>query len=351
MTRPIRTVAVCHPQIPFADGGAERLAAGLVEALRGRGLAAELVTVPFQWVPRDRILRSALAWRLLDLAQSNGRPIDLVIATKFPSYAVRHERKVVWLVHQLRQVYDLFGTPYGDFDDGPEDRAVRAAVRRLDDRALGEARARFAISRRVAERLRRYNALDAAPVYPPPYGRERFAPGEQGDYVLSVGRLEPLKRVGPLVEALPHADPALRAVIVGVGPDEPALRARAAELGVADRVEFRGAARFEEVVALYRDALAVYFAPYDEDYGFVTIEAFLSGKPVVTAPDAGGPLEWVEDQVTGLVSPLEPEALGSALSSLARDRKWARDLGEAGRERVRDVTWDAVLDRLLEGAA
>jgi glycosyltransferase involved in cell wall biosynthesis len=349
VARPIRSVAVCHPQIPFSDGGAERLSAGLVAALRGRGLAAELVTVPFQWTPRDRILRSALAWRLLDLAQSNGRPIDLVIATKFPSYAVRHERKLVWLVHQFRQVYDLLGTPFSDFGDGPADRAIREAVRSVDARALGEARARFAISRRVAERLRRYNGLDAEALPPPPFGRERFAPGEQGDYVLSVGRLEPLKRVGPLIEALPHAE-GLRAVIVGVGPEEPALRARAAALGVADRVMFCGAAPFDEVVKLYADALAVYFAPYDEDYGFVTVEAFLSGKPVVTAPDAGGPLEWVEDQVTGLVCELAPEPLGAALAALARDRKWARDLGEAGRERVRDVTWDAVLDRLL-GAA
>ena len=348
MPRPVRTVAVCHPQIPFSDGGAERLATGLVEALRGRGLAAELVTVPFQWTPRDRILRSALAWRLLDLEQSNGRPIDLVVATKFPSYAVRHERKVIWLVHQFRQAYDLFGTPYSDFGEGSEDRAIRAAVRSLDAHALGEARARFAISRRVAERLRYHNDLDATPLYPPPFGRERFAPGEQGNYVLSVGRLEPLKRVGPLLEALPHTD--LRAVIVGVGPEEAALRARAAALGVAGRVEFRGAAPFDEVVALYGDALAVYFAPFDEDYGFVTIEAFLSGKPVVTAADAGGPLEWVEDQVTGLVSGLAPEALGASLSALARDRKWARDLGEAGRERVRDITWDSVLERLLAAA-
>jgi glycosyltransferase involved in cell wall biosynthesis len=345
----VRTVAVCHPQIPFSDGGAERLSAGLVAALRGRGLAAELVTVPFQWAPRDRILRSALAWRLLDLSQSNGRPIDLVIATKFPSYALRHDRKLVWLVHQFRQVYDLLGTPYSDFGDGAEDRAVRDAVRSIDARALGEARARFAISRRVAERLRAFNDLAAAPLYPPPFGRERFAPGEQGDYVLSVGRLEPLKRVGPLIEALPYAA-GLRAVIVGVGPEEAVLRARAEALGVAERVTFRGAAPFDEVVALYADALAVYFAPYDEDYGFVTIEAFLSGKPVVTAPDAGGPLEWVEDQVTGLVCELAPEPLGAALAALVRDRKWARDLGEAGRERVRDVTWDAVLDGLL-GAA
>jgi len=346
----IRTVAVCHPQVPFSDGGAERLAEGLVDALRARGLAAALVTVPFQWSPRDRILRSALAWRLLDLAQANGRPIDLVIATKFPSYAVAHERKLTWLVHQFRQVYELRGTPYSDFGDGAEDAAVAEAVRRIDERTLGESRARFAISRRVAERLRRYVGLDAEVLYPPPLGRERFTGGPAGDFVLSVGRLEAPKRVAPLVEALPHADPSLRCVVVGTGPEEAALRARAEALGVADRVVFRGAAPFEEVLALYREALAVYFAPFDEDYGFVTVEAFLSRKPVVTAPDAGGPLEFVEDQVTGLVTALEPGPLGAALSALARDRKWARGLGEAGYERVRELTWEPVVERLLAAA-
>lgn len=348
---PIRTVAVCHPQVPFSDGGAERLADGLVTALRGRGLAATLVTVPFQWQPRDRILRSALAWRLLDLAHANGRPIDLVIATKFPSYAVAHERKLTWLVHQFRQVYELRGTPYSDFGDGVEDAAIAAAVRRIDARALGESRARFAISRRVAERLQRYNGLDAEVLYPPPQGRERFVAGPAGDYVLAVGRLEAPKRVAPLIEALPHADPALRCVVVGTGPEESALRARAEALGVADRVAFRGAAPFEEVLALYRECLAVYFAPFDEDYGFVTVEAFLCHKPVVSAPDAGGPLEFVEDQVTGLVTPLDPEPLGAALSALARDRKWARDLGDAGHERVRELRWEPVVERLLEAAS
>jgi glycosyltransferase involved in cell wall biosynthesis len=344
---PVRTVAVCHPQVPFFDGGAERLAASLVEALRARGYDATGVSVPFRWSPRREIGRSCLAWRLLDLSESNGRPIDLVIATKFPSYCVRHPRKVTWLVHQLRQVYELDGTPWSDFGDSEEDHATRALVRRVDARALGESEALFAISRNVAERLRRHNGLEATPLYPPPFGRERFRGGDYGPYVLSVGRLEPIKRVAPLVEALPHADRALRAVIVGCGPEEEPLRARAAALGVSDRVEFRGAADFETLLALYRDCLAVYFAPYDEDYGLVAVEAFLARKPVVTAPDSGGPLEFVEDQVTGLVGPLDPEALGERLRALHADRKWARDLGEAGHARVAAIDWDAVVARLV----
>jgi glycosyltransferase involved in cell wall biosynthesis len=345
VTARVRTVAVCHPQVPFSEGGAELLARSLVEALRARGYEATLVSVPFRWTPRREIGRSCLAWRLLDLSESNGRRIDLVIATKFPSYVVRHERKVTWLVHQFRQVYELHGTPWSDFGGSEEDRATRELVRRVDARTLAESEALFAISRNVAARLRRHNGLEATPLHPPPRGRERFSGGGYGRYVLSVGRLEPMKRVDALVEALPHADPALRCVIVGSGPEEERLRARAAALGVSDRVELRGAVDFETLLALYRDCLAVYFAPYDEDYGLVAVEAFLASKPVVTAPDAGGPLEFVEDQVTGLVTPLEPEALGERLSALHADRKWARDLGHAGAERVRHL--DCVVERLV----
>jgi len=346
----IRTIAVCHPQIPFSDGGQERLSGGLVDAFNARGYEAALVSVPFRWDPRAAIGRSCLAWRLLDLSESNGRPIDLVVATKFPSYAVRHPRKVTWLVQQFRQVYDLFGTPYSDFADSAEDRETRTMIRLIDDRTLGECTARFALSQVVADRLKKYNGLDSAVMHSPPRNADRFRSGAAQDYVLAVSRLDPLKRIGALIEALPFTDRALRAVIVGRGPEEVRLQALAAELGVADRVEFRGAVSFKDVVELYRHALAVFFAPYDEDYGYITVEAFLSGRPVVTAPDSGGPLEFVEDKVTGLVVPLEPELVGERLNALHADRKWARDMGAAGRARVRDLSWNNVVDRILESA-
>jgi len=220
----IRTIAVCHPQIPFSDGGQERLSGGLVDAFIARGFEATLVSVPFRWTPRAAIGRSCLAWRLLDLSGSNGCPIDLVVATKFPSYAVRHPRKVAWLVHQFRQVYDLFGTPYSDFDDGPEDRETREMIKRIDDRTLGECTARFALSQVVADRLKHYNGLDSAVLHSPPRNAEQFRSGAARDYVLSVSRFDPLKRIGALIEALPFTDRTLRAVIVGGGVDEPRLQ-------------------------------------------------------------------------------------------------------------------------------
>src|SRR5206468_10212564 len=133
-------VAVCAPQVPFVRGGAELMADDLVGALRARGHEAELVTVPFKWYPGTRVLDQAFLWRLVDLTESDGRPIDRVIATKFPAYAVRHPNKVAGGWHQLRQAYDYDRTDLGQFSESPEDRATRAAIERLDTVALGEAR-------------------------------------------------------------------------------------------------------------------------------------------------------------------------------------------------------------------
>src|SRR5436190_22443617 len=148
-------LAVCLPQVPFERGGAEIFADDLVHELRGRDHEVDLVSVPYKWYPGERVLSQAFLWRLLDLEEANGRPIDLVIATKFPSYAVRHRNKVVWLLHQFRQAYDLDRTELGQFGETAEERAARRAVQRLDRVALGEARKVFATSRNVAERLER----------------------------------------------------------------------------------------------------------------------------------------------------------------------------------------------------
>ena len=90
-------IAVCAPQVPFVRGGAELMADELVDALRARGHEAELVTMPFKWYPGTRVLDQAFLWRLVDLTESDGRPIDRVIATKFPAYCVRHPNKVAWV--------------------------------------------------------------------------------------------------------------------------------------------------------------------------------------------------------------------------------------------------------------
>src|SRR2546430_11435792 len=218
------TIAVCSSQVPFERGGAEIFADDLVGELRARGHEADLVTIPYKWYPGERVLSQAFLWRLLDLDEANGRPIDTVIATKFPSYAVRHPNKVVWLLHQFRQAYELDRTSLGQFGESAEERATRRAVQRLDGVALGEDRKVFATSRNVADRLKRSTGIEAEVMpHPPqelPYRTESY-----DDFVLSVGRLDRAKRNELLLEAL-AADSTLHCVIVGDGPDRERLHSR-----------------------------------------------------------------------------------------------------------------------------
>jgi glycosyltransferase involved in cell wall biosynthesis len=340
-------ICICGAKVPFVRGGAEMLMDSLRDELVRRGFEVDVVTLPFEWPTRVELLKGCLAWRLVNLTESEGKRIDRVIATRFPSYLVKHPNKVVWLVHQLRQIYDLHGTRYSDFGDRPRDREVIETVRDMDRRTLREARAVYTISRNVADRLRRGNQVEAEVLYPPPRLDGSYRSGDFGDYVLAVGRLDPLKRFDLLVRAMKHTETAVRCRIAGAGDERQALAELAARLGVAERVELMGWVDDARMVELFAGACGVFFAPYDEDYGYVTVEAFKAGKPVVTTADSGGVLEFVEDGVNGFVcAPDAPREIGARLDRLYGDRRLARALGAAGQARVEAIGWDQVIARL-----
>ena len=344
----LQTIAICCSQVPFFRDGAELAVDSLRRQLERRGYEATIVWMPFRWSPKSVLPDQCLAWRSLDLTESNGKDIDLVIATKFPSYAVKHPRKVTWLFHQFRQVYDLFGTRYSEYTRCPDDLAVREMIRRVDCRTLSESRHIYTLSKTVSKRLSDFNDLESTPLYHPPPNHESFRPGPYESYVLSVGRLDAMKRVAPLVAAMAKTDPGLRCVIAGEGPELSNLRRLAESLEVDDRVEFPGAIGFEDLVKLYSKCLAVYFAPFNEDYGFITLEAFLSEKPVITAPDSGGALEFVTDGETGIVSELEPEKLGERLRWLHGHRNETEAMGRKGHGVASAIEWDPVVDALVQ---
>lgn len=345
----MRTILVCEAQVPFVRGGAEYHVRALVDELRAHGYDAELVSVPFKWYPKREILAHAAAWRLLDLSECNGRAIDLVIATKFPTYFVRHPNKVAWLIHQYRAAYELAGTIFSDFTHAPEDVALRERLIALDTDMLGECRRLYANAATTARRAERFNGRPVVPLYHPPRLAARLRRGPAQHYVLSVGRLEAVKRVDLAIRALAHAPGSLSLVVAGTGTERLHLETLAHGLGLAERVRFLGEVTDEQIIDLYSGALGVIFPPYDEDFGYVTLEAFLSGKPVITTTDAGGPTEFVIDGVNGRVTVPEPEALGEAMGFLAADQARAAALGDAGCERARTVTWAGVVEALVGG--
>ncbi len=342
----VETVLVCEAQVPFVHGGAEVHVRQLVRELRGRGFQAELVSVPFKWYPKEEILPHAAAWRLLDLSESNGRPVDLVIGTKFPSYFARHPRKVAWLIHQYRAAYELCGTEYSDFAHTELDVGLRDTIMRLDTEMLGECRRIFANARNTAARLATFNGLQAEALYHPPQLAPRLVTGPYGDYVLSVGRIESVKRVDLIIKALVHVDSPVRLIVAGDGTQRQNAERAAEAAGVTDRVTFLGSVGDDELIGLYAGALAVVYPPFDEDFGYVTLEAFLARKPVITCADSGGPNEFVVDGVNGFVCVPEPGAIASAVNHLASDRARAAAMGDAGHDVACRITWDGVIEKL-----
>jgi glycosyltransferase involved in cell wall biosynthesis len=333
-------VAVCRPQVPFVRGGVEIFTDRLVEELRARGVEADVVSLPLRTWPNDQLATNAVMWRLIDLVQDMQAPADLVIATKFPSYLIRHPNKVVWLVHQLRQAYEWHGTALGQFDDSPEDRSVRAGIHDLDRESLGEARKLFATSVNVAERLKRSTGL-LAEVLPHPPQELPYRCEGYGDFILCVGRLDPAKRVDLLLQAS-ALDSAIEVVVAGDGPDRERLEGLA-----GPRIRFAGHVSEQELADLYATCRAVFYAPVDEDFGMVPYEAFRAAKAVVTTTDAGGPLEAVRDRDNGLIVEPDPSAIAAALRELLDDESKARSLGEGGRRVGSVLTWDDAIAKLL----
>jgi glycosyltransferase involved in cell wall biosynthesis len=347
-------IAVLHPQTPFVRGGAETHTENLVSALKEAGHEAEIVSLPWKWYPADEIVHHMAMWRSLDLTESNGMKIDAVIALKFPAYLAKHPRKIVWLIHQHRTAYELWDHPkFADLSTQPHGRDVRELIHEGDRQALSEAARLFTNSRNVKERLWTSLRIPAEPLYHPSAVTETLldmAPGDYSDYIFYPSRLETLKRQSLAIEAMQHVKTDVQLVLVGKGPDEGSLRQQSRELGVTDRVRFEIGVSDARLYELFLGALGVYFGPYDEDYGYVTLEGMAAERPVITLEDSGGPLEFVTEGETGLVVPPEPKDIAEAFDRLFCDVPAARRMGAAGNQLVRALVprWPDVVARLLD---
>ena len=348
-------VVIATAQVPFVRGGAEMHAAGLQAALAEAGHDVDLVRVPFKWYPPERILDHILAARLLDLTESCGTRIDLVIGLKFPAYLLPHPNKVLWILHQHRTAYELWGSEVCDLVHFPNGQEVRDAIRAADQAFIPEARAVYANSRTVAGRLMHFCGIESEPLYHPPPAADLFHCAPAEDYLYFPSRINATKRQLLVIQALTLCRERVRVRFAGVPDDAGYQRVignRLRELRLVDRVELLGPVSEEVNRDLYARCLAVVFPPLDEDYGYVTLEAMLASKPVITCTDSGGPLEFVRDGETGLAVPPTAEALASAMDRLWQDRGVAARWGEAGRELYErhDISWKRVVATLMRDA-
>jgi glycosyltransferase involved in cell wall biosynthesis len=345
-------VLILNTQIPYCYGGAEVLAEDLEQQLKLRGHRAAILTLPFKWYPQQTLVNTIVASKLMDISNFNGMNIDKVIALKFPMWLIPHPDMSLWILHQHRAAYDLWDSKLSDLAAMPDGRALRDLIRREDSESLKRCERKFTISRNVSARLKQYNNIDSEVLYPPPRAMDRFHHKSYGDYFFCPSRITPIKRQELIIEALAHVPEPVKMIFAGE-PDSPQylekLQRRVRELGLESKVEWRGRISEEEKFELYADALMVIFPPVDEDYGYVTPEAMLSSKGVITLEDSGGATEFVINNESGLVVQPDARSLAMAISSVWGDRGLAQRLGENARRRVNDIdlSWDKIIKSLL----
>lgn len=342
-------VIIVNTRVPFVRGGAEALERGLKEAFIKAGHVVDVVRIHETWGNPNYILTMILQARTMEIT-SLPLPADLVITLKFPSFHVRHERKVVWLLHHYRQFYDLWDTPFGPAIN-EEIIALRETVINADTLAFREAEKLFTISKTVADRVKQFNHLEAEVLYPPHEEADKFHCKEYGDYIFFPSRLSPIKRHELAIEAMRFVKSSSKLIIAG-GVEDRNYLSRLEELiakwKLEDRVVILTNLSFDHIVKLYSKCRAVVFPSFREDYGYVTLEAMYSKKAVITCTDSGGPTEFVEDGINGFVVPPDPREIAEVIERLFLDNDFARRLGLRGYEKVKslDLSWDKVVDKL-----
>lgn len=339
-------VAVAANIAPFLTGGADYHIEGLIAALRHHGHEVIGLRLPFCFSPPAAIESLMTFCDGYDLSSPNGVRIDRLISLQFPVYGLRHDDHRVWLMHQHRAAYELFDASTAS----PEEMQLRERIQEFDTRVMGSIPSRFANSRRVAARLQHYNGLSSEPLYHPPFAAERFYSRPAESFIFYPSRLESLKRQDLLIKAARLTRTSVGLLIAGDGGQRARYARLIDELGLGHRVRLLGRISETEKRAFYARCLAVFYGPFDEDYGYVTLEAMLAGKPVITCTDSGGPLELIEHEGTGLVVAPEPAAVATAIDRLSGKPDKAAALGRAGRHHYDTlaISWRHVIARLMD---
>ncbi|UUZ90816.1 glycosyltransferase family 4 protein [Paenibacillus sp. P25] len=383
-------IAIVSPSPkPFAVGGIEKLMLGLYSKIDEiTDHRVELFKIPTQENDFWNLLDSYENFYRLDLSH-----FDMVITCKYPAWMLQHKNHVIYMAHHLRGLFDTYHflkmpekvkkTPFDkvntllSYTEEPDNLLkpldhffemlhelkenqynypqdifafpspiIRKIVHFLDKWALHPSRiARYtSISQTVAKRKDYFPESVNVDVIYPPTSLTQLHEG-QYKYFLVVGRLDGPKRVSLIIEAMKHVNSDVELLIAGSGPEESNLR----NVASGDRrIKFIGYINNQKLVDLYKDALAVIYVPYDEDYGLVTIEAMHCGKPVITCKDSGGTTEFVIHEQTGLLADSTPASLGKQMNILANDTDLAKKMGVLAKEQVASINWDNCIQNLLQ---
>lgn len=342
----IMKIAVVTPRMFGGEkGGAENLYTGLVNELNKKGHEATQIEVVVDESSFDGILKSYCDCFYLDLSH-----YDLVISTKAPTYMVRHPNHISYLLHTIRVFYDRFEN---EFKKGDKERQKqRKLILEFDKYGLDPSRIKKhcvigeTVSRRLKDADAFWNKIDFE-VIPPATKITDFRTPAKGEYIFLPGRLHRWKRVDLVIRSMKFVKKNVKLLIAGTGEHEKTLRELAKE---EERIEFLGSVSDEELVDLYSKSIVVPFLPVNEDYGYITIEAFKSKKPVITCTDSGEPALIVKDGKSGFIVEPKPEKIAEKINYFLDNPDEVNRMGENGYTSVKEITWENVVKRLLKEA-
>lgn len=341
-------ILVATSDVPFVEGGHRVIARALAQAFRESGHESEILTTPQNRFGRQ--FSAYAATRFTDVEfTGTGERVDRLVSIRFPSYALKHPNHVCWLNHRMREYYDLWESwsPALSWKGRIKESVRRKMIHAADRRYLkgGNLRKLFAQSKNIQVGLRRWGNIPSEVLYPPPPQRE-YRTESYGDFILSPSRLSPLKRTHLLIESLAKTRKG-KAVLVGDGPERGRIVELIRQHSLESRVELAGHLTESELAGLYARCRAVFYAPVNEDYGLVPIEAFRSRKPVLTATDSGGATELVRHERSGFVVSPDSAELAACITRLFEQAALAETMGSDAFEDTKHINWPDTVARLL----
>ena len=345
-------IAVVNSQVPFVNGGAELLASTLNEELRRRKIDSCLVTIPFKWYPNETLIKNVQACWNIDLTESSSNKIDKVICLKYPIYCISHPEKIIWLCHQHRPVYDMWNRDVGGCANTPENRKLRSFIKFSDNEAFQKAKRVYSISNNVAKRLYRYNNFESEVLYPPlKLELNDFQHTEYDKIILCPSRINRLKRQHIIAEAFCRVKSSFKLIFTGIIEDQmyfDEINQIVRKYNRESDVKFLGFIPTNELSRLYKSCGFVIFIPYDEDYGYITVESMANKKAVICSNDSGGVNEFIEHEKNGyVVSPVVLE-LSDAIMKMVSNNNFKK-LGTAAFDKFKslNITWDKAIEKLI----
>ena len=320
---------------------------GLKNALLSNGHNVEIITIPFKFFPQKDIQKNIEIWKNQDFQNFSGYSIDKLISFQFPAYYANHPNKTIWLMHQHRAVYDQ----YNSNNTNTQLEELKSIIIANDKEELIKHNSIYSMSKNISNRLKKYNNINSTPLYHPPANEKSFfCTDKTFDFVFYPSRLETLKRQDLLIKAMAYTKTPIKAIIAGTGGQIKVYEQLINTLNINHKVKLIGHITNEEKYKYYAHSLAVIFPPIDEDYGYITLEAMLSSKAVITATDSGGTLEFMQDQQTGFIVNPDPIELAQKLDWIYNNKQKTKQLGQNALEfyKSKNITWQNVVNKLME---